>query len=251
MDEKSLAAVSRSKGYAPRMGDPSNATRLLEDALDEEDAGLVADAIARGADVNALWEDQTVLSAAVQIGEVELIRLLLSAGADPNRKHPDGTTALTWSGNAEVTALLLDAGASARHECGKRVEYSSLHNAAGDGDTARLKLLLERGDAQCLLNRFDAMLAYTPLHWAANEGHCEAAQLLLDAGADPNLVEEVCYTAISLAARRDDVDMVKLLLAAGADPALHSGMLPSALDVARQHADPELLKCIEEALRPP
>lgn len=230
------------------MGDPSNATLLLQDALDEEDAELVAEAIAQSADVNALWEYQTLLSAAAQIGKPELIRLLLAAGADPNRKHPDGTTALTWSGSAEVTALLLDAGASARYECGKRVEYSSLHNAAGDGNTARLKLLLERGDAECLLNQFDAMLGMTPLHWAANEGHCEAAQLLLDAGADPNLVQEACYTAISLAASRDHVDMVKLLLAAGADPALDSGMLPSALDVARQHANPELLKCIEEAL---
>lgn len=227
-----------------------NATHLLQNALDEEDPELVAAAIEQGADVNALWDDQTLLSAAVQIGDVELIRLLLSAGADPNRKHPDGTTALTWCGNAEITALLLDAGASARHECGKRVEFSSLHNAAGDGDTARLKLLLERGDAGCLLNKFDADLARTPLHWAASEGHCEAAQLLLDAGADPNLVEEACFTAIRLAADREDLDMVKLLLAGGADPTLYSGMIQSALDVARQHAgNPELLECIEDALR--
>jgi ankyrin repeat protein len=67
-----------------------NATHLLQNALDEEDPELVAAAIEQGADVNALWDDQTLLSAAVQIGNIELIRLLLSAGADPNRKHPDG-----------------------------------------------------------------------------------------------------------------------------------------------------------------
>ncbi|MFP5286554.1 MAG: ankyrin repeat domain-containing protein, partial [Thermoanaerobaculia bacterium] len=121
-----------------------NATELLQDALDEEDAERVAEAIRQGADVNARWEDQTLVSAAVQIGDLELIRLLLSAGADPNRKNDDGCTALTWCGTAEMIALLLDAGASARYELGKKVDYSSLHHAAEDGDVARVQLLLER-----------------------------------------------------------------------------------------------------------
>jgi len=227
-----------------------NANDLLQDALAEEDAEFVAEAIRQGADVNALWEDQTFLSAAVQIGDLELVRLLLSAGADPNGKNPDGTTALTWCGNAALTAALLDAGASSRREQGKRVEFSSLHNAAIDGDVARLRLLLERGDAECLLNTFDAHLARTPLQWAADEGHREAAQLLLEAGADPNSVEDLHFTAISLAAEREDLEMVKLLLAGGADPTLDGHWQQSALDVARQHAgNPELLECIEEAVR--
>lgn len=229
-----------------------NATDSLKDALEEEDPERAAEAIRQGADVNALWEDQTLLSAAVQIGHVELIRLLLSAGADPNRKNPDGTTALTWCGNAEITALLLDAGASARHELGKKVDFASLHNAADDGDVARLRLLLERGEARCLLDRFTEGLTWTPLHYAANEGHCEAAQLLIDAGADPNLFDEdlLGYTAIELAASNNHLEMVKLLLANGADPTLQVGLNSSALDVARRNTDnPALLECIEEAIR--
>jgi ankyrin repeat protein len=226
-----------------------NADELLEDALDEEDADLVAEAIRQGADVNAIWEDQTFLSAATQIGKIELVRQLLSAGADPNGKNLDGTTALTWCGDAALTAALLDDGASALHEGGQRPEFFSLHNAAGDGDVARLRLLIERGDARYLLSTFDRDRR-TPLHHAADGGHREAAQLLLDAGADPNLVEELFYTAISLAARRGDLDMVKLLLAGGADPTLDAGWQQSALDVARRHAgNPELLECLEEAVR--
>jgi ankyrin repeat protein len=235
-----------------------NATELLKDTLEDEDAQLVAEAIRRGADVNALWDDQTVLSEVVSIADVGLVRLLLSAGADPNRRNPDGTTALTWCGNLELTGILLDAGASARHEYHKqydqppRVEYSSLHHAADDGDVERLRLLIERGDAACLLGTFRADLAWTPLHCAANEGHYEAAQLLIEAGADPNLVDEdlLGYTAISLAADRDDLGMVRLLLTHGADPTLKIGLNSSALDIARRHlAKPELLECIEEALR--
>jgi len=230
-----------------------NATELLQEALEEEDSELVAEAIRRGADVNAMWRDQTMLSAAVQIGDIELIKLLLSAGADPNRKNDDGNTALTWCVTTEMTALLLDAGASVRAELGKEemVDYSSVHHAADNGDAARLQVLLERGDAKCMLDVFTD-LGWAPLHHAANEGHCEAAQLLIDAGADPNLVYEdrIGDTAIYLAARGGHVEMVKLLLASGADPALQIGLNSSALDVARQSTNnPELLASIEEALR--
>ena len=228
-----------------------NANELLEDALDEEDAELVAEAIRQGADVNALWEDQTFLSAAVQIDKIELVRLLLAAGADPNGKNPDGTTALTWCGDdPALTAALLDAGASALHERCERLWFSSLHHAAVDGDVARLRMLIERGDARYLLNTFDTD-GRTPLHEAASEGHCEAVQLLLDAGADPNLVDELSYnTAIGLATDGGHLGTVKLLLAAGADPALDGGWQHSALDVARRNAgNPELLECLEEAAR--
>ena len=42
-------------------------------------------------------------------------------------------------------------------------------------------------------------MGYTPLHWAAVNGHCEVAQILLDANADPNVKDNVtriaCYAA--------------------------------------------------------
>jgi ankyrin repeat protein len=235
-----------------------DATELLQDSINDEDAQLAAEAIQQGADVNALWDDETMLSAAVGRANVDLVRLLLAAGADPNRRNSDGTTALTWTSNAALVEILLDGGASARSEYHKKyskppmVEYSSLHHAAEDGDVERLRMLLQRGDAACLLGAFMTVLSWTPLHCAANEGHYETARLLLEAGADPNLIDEdlLGYTVISLAADHDDLDMVRLLLAHGADPKLQIGLNSSALDVARRHLDkPELLQCIEEALR--
>ena len=228
-----------------------NATELLHDALDEEDAKLVAAAIEQGADVNAMWEDQTTLSGAVQIADVELVKLLLAHGADPNGKNDDGTTALTWCSNAELTELLVDHGASALHEVGKRVEFSSLHNAAVDGDLPRMRILLERGDARCLLDVFTKLLGWTPLHEAASAGHREAAQLLIDAGANPNAVDDeyLGHTAIRLAVDKDDVAMVQLLLDHGADPELIVGSQFTPLEIARQRRVPEMLECIEKALR--
>jgi ankyrin repeat protein len=232
---------------------------LLQDAIAEEDASRAARAIAQGADVNAFCDDETMLSAAAQTGNVELVKLLLAAGADPNRKNADGTTALTWSPDAAMSEALLGGGASARYELGgppdarrhgvdAKVEFSSLHNAADDGDLARLELLIVHGDAACLLRTFTTGVAWTPLHYAAHDGHCAAAQLLIDAGADPNCVDDdLGYSAISLAAERDDLAMVELLLANGADPALETGTGRSALSIARQHVgNPALLECIEK-----
>jgi len=60
-------------------------------------------------------------------------------------------------------------------------------------------------------------------------------QALIDAGADPNCVDDdLGYTAVSLAADRDDLEMVRLLVINGADPALDTGVCHSALDVAQR-----------------
>jgi ankyrin repeat protein len=61
--------------------------------------------------------------------------------------------------------------------------------------------------------------------WTAREGKEEAVEILLDAGADPDLRgdyhlsgEEV--TALMLAARHENKEVVEALLSAGADPSL-------------------------------
>jgi ankyrin repeat protein len=222
----------------------------LQEALNEEDPALAAEAIRLGADVNATWEEEVLLTTATQLAAVDILKLLLEAGADPNRKNVDGTTPLTWCSSSERIELLLDAGASARYELHRPLFHSSLHGAAEAGDVARLRLLLDRGEAACLLPEFDEMLSWTPLHCAVHEGHRDAARLLIEAGANPNhFDDDLGDTAISLAAERSNVEMVRLLLELGADPALQVGLNASALDYARRPgATPELLACIEAAL---
>ena len=194
-------------------------TERLQDALNEEDPALAAEAIRLGADVNAMWEEEVLLTTAVQLATADILKLLLDAGADPNRKNLDGTTPLTWCPLVERIELLLDAGASARFELHRPLFHSSLHGAAEAGDLARLRLLLERGEAACLLPEFFQMLAWTPLHCAVHEGHLDAARFLIAAGSDPNRFDDdLGYTAISLAAGNNDVEMVRLLLELGADP---------------------------------
>jgi hypothetical protein len=80
--------------------DPLNATHRLQNAIDDEDVQLAAEAIRQGADVNALWDDQTLLSAVVQMGNAELVRLLLSAGAGTPRSWPFSWTRVRLPGTS-------------------------------------------------------------------------------------------------------------------------------------------------------
>ncbi|MFT4295907.1 MAG: ankyrin repeat domain-containing protein [Micropruina sp.] len=70
----------------------------------------VADAAGRGVDLNALVDGRTLLHQAAWLGDVEMVRALLDAGADPDivdREH--GTTPLAWAewAHADATAALL------------------------------------------------------------------------------------------------------------------------------------------------
>lgn len=94
----------------------------------------------------------------------------------------------------------------------------------------------------------------TPLLWAAGTSRADIVELLLDAGADPNLCDEAGSSPLTRAAGSGSIDVVDLLLSRGAVPdggvvgngwtALHSAALADRLDVVHRFlahgADPEL-----------
>ena len=83
---------------------------------------------------------------------LEIIQLLLSTGADPNRRGASRTPlsfAAGHYGDIELTRLLLDAGAhpdSAGWSLdGRKIYCTALHEAAGKGFTDVVALLCEKG----------------------------------------------------------------------------------------------------------
>lgn len=88
--------------------------------------------------------------------------------------------------------------------------------AARAGDLESAKALLMAGAEP------DPPGIATPLYFAAQGRHIELVQLLLDHGADPNIVSN-WGTPLHIAARRGHADIVMALLRGGADPNLPGG----------------------------
>ncbi len=108
--------------------------------------GRVEDArrlIAEADDDDRQW----AMAIAAQYGDVEIMRLLLDAGVDPNRYNPLG-------GHSHSTPL---------------------HQAAGSGHLAVVRLLVERG---ANLDWKDTMWDATPAEWAQHEGKAEVEAYL-------------------------------------------------------------------------
>jgi uncharacterized protein len=148
-------------------------------------AAIVALLIRRGSDVNALNpEGETPLFAAVVSGsgqDVEVMRILLAAGADPSIRDQK------WGMNP-------------------------LHMAAAHGQLAEAKLLLAAGLNVDLKEAGNDH--YTALQDAIDRNHPSMVELLVKHGADFNLVNGHGLTPLAMAGANEE--MKKMLIAAGA-----------------------------------
>ena len=109
--------------------------------------------------------------------------------------------------------------------------YTLLHLGAYFGHADLATHLIRRGAA------VDAIAANVtlvrPLHSAVAAGSVRVAQVLLDAGADPDAPQRGGWTALHGAAQRGDSDLVDLLLQRGSRIDLTSDDGRTAADLAR------------------
>jgi ankyrin repeat protein len=175
-----------------------------------------------GADANLAANDgATPLIHAARAGDLELARLLLAAGADPNarteRVGSEGQkqTALmvaVEARNLPLTEALLAAGADPEvvDEAGRTA--LDLATEKGDGDLVRR--LREAGAAGAV----DQHLFHNAaLRKAAAAGHLDQVRAMLQAGADVNSANDLGQTALILGADGGHTAVVRELLTAGAD----------------------------------
>ena len=156
------------------------------------------------------------LTDAIRQRDVVLVRTLLRAGADVQEKVRGDfplNIAATF-GPVEMVAILLDAGADL--ESPNRDGLRPLHNAAGIGQRDIVALLLQKNARTDATDR----QGRTPLnHFAATGGSdIEIAKALLAAGADPDSEDMEHWTALNYVARYSgSVELAKILITAGAD----------------------------------
>ena len=196
----------------------------------------VMGALLFGVLVSGATVPESPVADAAMRGDIEAVRALLKDGADVNAAQGDGMTALHWAaeaGDVEMVGMLLYAGANLQGVT-RLGDYTPLHLATKAGKESVAALLLEAGadpSARTTTGEF------TPLHFAAASGSAASVEALLGHGANVNVRESVRgQTPLMLAAGLNRVEAVRVLLEHGADPS----MLTEAVDVpARQRADQE------------
>jgi ankyrin repeat protein len=213
----------------------ADGTSALHWAVYHGDDDLVAELLAAGADANARNDyGATPMSEAAIRGDVRLLRALLAAGADVESANADGQTSLmilARTGNVEAAQLLISHGANVNaHETWRH--QTSLMWAAAQQQPAMVRLLLKHGatvDERSLVNNWARQVTaeprmqarpsggFTPLLYAARAGCLDCAQLLLKAGADPNLGDPDGVSPLLEAVLNFHFDIAALLIKRGVD----------------------------------
>ena len=178
----------------------------------------------------ALAPAESPVADAAMRGQTEVVRTLLSAGADVNAAHGDGMTALHWAaerGDAAIAEMLIYGGASV-HGVTRIGQYTALHLAGRSGSDRVVSLLVDAGaDVSAVTTNSGA----TPLHLAAGAGNAKSVAILVENGADVDARESAWQqTPLIFAASLNRVEVIKELLAQGADP----GIASTAMDLQLQ-----------------
>ncbi len=167
--------------------------------------------------------------AAIKRDDAAQINALLRRGFDPNTVDLTGTPGLVLAlkGAAfKVVGALLD-DPKTKVDVRNAADESPLMLAALKGDKALCQRLIQKGAD---VNK----PGWAPLHYAATHGHLEVMRLLLDEHAYIDAASPNNTTPLMMAARYGTPSAVKLLLEAGADPMLKNDLGLNAIDFAVQ-----------------
>ena len=210
----------------------------LIDAVRRGDSKAMAALVARKAEINRRQPDGTsALHWAAHRQDLAAVELLLRHKADPNAANDYGITPLSLAavtGSEGVGAALLASGADPN--LAKPNGETPLMTAARTGSPALVKLLLAHGSK---VESQEVTHGQTALMWALSEGHFEAAQVLVERGADVRKGSNSGFTPLMFAARTGDAKASRLLLSRGADvnAVAEDGSTALLVAVARGHVD--------------
>lgn len=164
------------------------------------------------------------LQLAVAANNTDMVKLLVTHGADVNARGPLGTTALhevfRHAASYDIARLLLDNGANVNARNAN--DYTPLIHACIPKDTfyevkeedkKRLRLLLERG-ADTRVTNYQGLSA---LRCAMDNDQTAFYEPLIEHGADPNTQGEAGWTLLLWATRGGNVSFAEKLIARGAD----------------------------------
>jgi ankyrin repeat protein len=171
--------------------------------------------ISKGADVNAkdIRGGETPLFYAAKAGQKNVVELLIDKGADVNARgsqHSGALESAAWLGRSDVAELLIAKGADVNAK--DDWDYIPLHAAAGSGLVEIVKLLIAKGSDVNAKNEWGE----TPLHSAILYGQIRVVEVLIAKSADVNAKTNHGQTPLQSAQKNGHTDIVELLRKHGA-----------------------------------
>ncbi|XP_019855630.1 PREDICTED: ankyrin repeat, PH and SEC7 domain containing protein secG-like [Amphimedon queenslandica] len=154
----------------------------------------------------------TALITAIENDNIDIVKLLLEKGANPNVTKDNETPLFVAvkSGNIEAVDILLTNGA--RTDVVSKYHGTPLHCASQTGNADIIKLLIIKGSAD--VNAVDKDNS-TPLFIAVKSGSIEAVDILLTNGARTDVVSKYHGTPLHCASQTGNADIIKLLITKG------------------------------------
>ncbi|XP_056617944.1 B-cell lymphoma 3 protein [Triplophysa dalaica] len=188
---------------------------------------------------------QTPLHLAVITHQLNLVKALLDAGADPGALDRHGQTALHLCcehGEANCLDVILRHylhNPSPHLEIRNYEGLTPLHLAVQNRDKKLAKILLDRGAE---INSGDNKSGRSPLMHAVENDCIDMVSLLIESRCDVNAQSYSGNTALHSACGRGRIEIVRLLLKNGADSSLKNNHNDTAIMVANNKKVSDVLR---------
>lgn len=210
------------------------------------DLAACRELVSTGADINFASSDgSTAFATAASAGHTEVMEYLAESGAEINPSIRGGSPLLhelVYEGREQQAAWLLRHGVSADLQR-ESDGWTPFMVAVTTGNRAMASMLLNAGaDVDLLDNRLLA-----PLHNALIDEDFELAELLLSSGSDVNVCEDIDRAPIQIASRDGKTQTVRFLIDHGANVNAGEAYNRTPLHSCAQHDKTEIVQMLLDA----
>lgn len=234
-------------GADPSVMCPTDTTTALQAAIDSEQPDVVKALLAGGAPVDqALYGHHvTPLHYAAKRGSLQIVELLLKAGASVSATDDDGCTPLhlsIWSRHLAVAKALV--AAHAPIEAKDSHDHTPLMYASASGEPALVEVIIAGGAD---VNEHDNR-GVTALLTAVGSDWTDVTKWLVDHRASANAEARNGTTPLIYAAGHANGDIVRVLLRHGADVSHKDSSGKTAIDYAVSSGRGAIVKMLLDQL---